>query len=224
VPEAEPLYNLKAVIQQTGIPAASLRAWEKRYGVPAPVRKPNGHRVYPRSEVEKLLAVKRLMARGMTISQAVDQLGHAAEPPPQPPAGEVERLQQQLGAALAGLDTAQANAVIGHALDLLTVPQVALRLIKPLLPAVSPFGRSYLRTRLGALLVQASPRPDAPVALVMAPRPEDLRPLLAAVLLSRRDYRVIYVEGAEAPEGLRPDLTIDPRLWRGDVAPDQLFQ
>jgi len=220
VPDAEPLFNLKAVIQQTGIPAASLRAWEKRYGLPAPVRKPNGHRVYPRSEVEKLLRVKSLMARGMTISQAVDQLGHAPAEAPQAQVSEVEWLQRQLGEALVGLDTAQANALWAQAVDLLPVTQVMLRVVRPLLGEATPFGRTYLRSRLGALLLHAPQRAGAPVALVMAPRPEDLRPLLAAVLLSRRDYRVIYVEGAEAPEGLAPELIIDPR----HAAPDQLFQ
>lgn len=223
MPEAEPMYNLKAVILQTGIPAASLRAWERRYGIPSPVRKGNGHRVYPRSEVEKLLKIKELMARGMTVSQAVGQLEYAPEPVPAA-GSEVERLRTGLMQALHGLDTAVASLVMGQALELLPVEQVALKLIRPLLPDLTPFGRTFLRFKLGALLTHAVPPAGAPVALVMAPDPLDLRPLLVAVLLSRRGRRVVYVEGAEEPAGLEPDLTIDPRRWREGVPPEQLFE
>lgn len=225
MPDAEPMYNLKAVVQYTGIPAASLRAWERRYGIPAPVRKPNGHRLYPKADVERLLKIKDLMARGMTVSQAVDQLDVTpAEPAPPAPAGEAERLRAGLAAALAAADTARANQLFGQALDLLPAEQVALKLIRPLLPDLSDFGRTYLRLRLGALLLHAAPPAGAPGALVLNPAVADLRPLLVALLLSRRGHRVIYVEGTEAPAGLKPDLIIDPRRWRDDVPPEQLFE
>jgi DNA-binding transcriptional MerR regulator len=219
LPDTEPLYNLKAVVQQTGIPAQSLRAWEKRYGIISPVRKPNGHRVYPRSEVEKLLRLKALMAQGMTIGQAAGQLGAAPVPPAPVAATEAERLRAELALALAACDGARANQVIGQAAELMTLPQLLLKLIRPLLPELDPFGRTYLRSRLGALLLQAAPPPGAAVALVMAPDAADLRPLVAALLLSRRDYRVIYVEGTVPPPGLKPDLTLDPRR-----DPEQYFQ
>jgi MerR family transcriptional regulator, light-induced transcriptional regulator len=223
VPEAEPMYNLKAVILQTGIPAASLRAWERRYSIPTPVRKPNGHRVYPRSEVEKLLKIKELMAGGMTVSQAVNQLEHAPTPVPAA-GGEVERLGAQLAQALEGLDTVRTQQVLGQVLEMLPLEQVVLRIIRPLLPTLAPFGRTFLRFKLGAWLAHTLPPAGAPVALVMAPDPLDLRPLLVAVLLSRRGRRVVYVEGAEAPAGLEADLVIDPRRWREGVPPEQLFE
>ena len=33
-----PTYNLKAVLKETGITADTLRAWERRYGLPMPER------------------------------------------------------------------------------------------------------------------------------------------------------------------------------------------
>ncbi|HWI61041.1 MAG TPA: MerR family transcriptional regulator [Symbiobacteriaceae bacterium] len=224
MPDAEPLYNLKAVVQQTGIPAQSLRAWEKRYGILTPVRKPNGHRVYPRSEVEKLLRLKALMARGMTISQAAAQLEHAPAPAPEVPGGEVDRIRAALGGALAACDAEAASRLFGLAAELLTVSQVVLRVVRPLLPDLTPFGRTYLRTRLGALLLQAAPLPGAQSVLVTAPEYEDLRPLLVALLLSRKGKRVIYVEGDSAPAGLQPDVVIDPRRWRDGVPPEQFLE
>jgi DNA-binding transcriptional MerR regulator len=221
VAEVEPLYNLKAVVQKTGIPAASLRAWERRYGILCPVRKPNGHRVYPASEVEKLLQIKALLAQGLTISQAVEQvrLGTA----PAVAQSEVERLRTELGAALRRWDVRRANQVVAEALDLYPVEQVVLKVIRPLLPGLTPFGRTYLRSRLGAMLL-ACAAASGPTAVVMCPDLLDLRPLMVAILLSRRGRQVIYVEGTELPEGLQPDLIIDPRRWRGGVPPEQLFE
>jgi DNA-binding transcriptional MerR regulator len=219
------MYNLKAVVQQTGIPAQSLRAWEKRYGILTPVRKPNGHRVYPRSEVEKLLRLKALMARGMTISQAAEQLEHAPEAAVAPATGgEVDRLRAELAGALGAADSEAAGRVLGQAAELLTLPQIVMRLVRPLLPDLTPYGRTYLRLRLGAWLLNTAQSPGAPSALVMAPDPLDLRPLLVALLLSRKGRRVIYVEGTEAPAGLQPDATIDPRRWRDGLPPEQLFE
>ena len=33
-----PLYNTRAVVHQTGVPAPTLRAWERRYGILTPQR------------------------------------------------------------------------------------------------------------------------------------------------------------------------------------------
>lgn len=225
MPESAPTYNLKAVVQKTGIPAASLRAWEKRYAILTPVRKANGHRVYPASEVAKLMRIKALMAQGMSISQAAEQLRNLGdlEPAAEQTAGEVARLRQELAAALAVLDTGRANQLFAEAMDLLPAEQVCLRVVRPLLSRVAPFGRTYLRSRLGAMLLHASGPQPGPTALVINPEPYALEPLLAAVFLSRRGHRVIYVEGTEAPEGVQADILVDPRLWAEGLPPDELF-
>jgi MerR family transcriptional regulator, light-induced transcriptional regulator len=222
MPDAEATYNLKAVVQKTGIPAASLRAWEKRYGIIAPVRKANGHRVYPVAEVEKLLRLKVLMAQGMSISQAAEQV-RSRPTEPTGCQGEVERLRQELAGALTALDTGRANRLFAEALDLLPADELCLRVVRPLLPELAPFGRTYLRSRLGALLLHATAPEPAPTALVINPDPFDLQPLLAAIFLSRRGRRIIYVEGAEAPPGLEAEMVIDPRRWAGGDAPEELF-
>jgi len=69
---ATPTYNLKVVINETGITADTLRAWERRYGLPKPERSPGGHRLYSQRDIE---IVKWLMAKqheGLSISRAVD--------------------------------------------------------------------------------------------------------------------------------------------------------
>jgi DNA-binding transcriptional MerR regulator len=41
-----------------------LRAWERRYGFPAPLRDAKGSRVYARADVARLLQIKRLVSAG----------------------------------------------------------------------------------------------------------------------------------------------------------------
>ncbi len=69
---ATPTYNLKIVLKETGLPADTLRAWERRYGLPAPQRTEGGQRLYSQYDVE---TIKWLVARqeeGLSISHAVE--------------------------------------------------------------------------------------------------------------------------------------------------------
>jgi DNA-binding transcriptional MerR regulator len=67
----QPAYNLKVVIRETGIKPDTLRAWERRYGLPHPDRSAGGHRLYSQYDIE---TIKWLMARqeeGLRINRAV---------------------------------------------------------------------------------------------------------------------------------------------------------
>lgn len=68
----KPVYNLNLVLQETGIKADTLRAWERRYQLPQPERTDGGHRLFSEYDIE---TIKWLVARqeeGMRISRAVD--------------------------------------------------------------------------------------------------------------------------------------------------------
>lgn len=68
----KPAFNLKAVLQETRLAADTLRAWERRYGLPMPERTEGGHRLYSQYDIE---TIKWLLARqveGLSISRAVD--------------------------------------------------------------------------------------------------------------------------------------------------------
>ena len=56
--------SIGALSRATGIPTETLRTWERRYGSPASMRKPSGHRLYPAALVERLRRVARLLAQG----------------------------------------------------------------------------------------------------------------------------------------------------------------
>lgn len=67
-----PTFNMKVVVQETGLTPDTLRAWERRYGMPSPERTKGGHRLYSQYEIDML---KWLIARqdeGLSISKAVD--------------------------------------------------------------------------------------------------------------------------------------------------------
>ncbi len=69
-----PIYNLKAVVQETGLKADTLRAWERRYGVPTPQRTDSGHRLYSQHDIEVLKWLIERQDEGMSISRAIDLL------------------------------------------------------------------------------------------------------------------------------------------------------
>ena len=63
---------MKVVVRETGLKPDTLRAWERRYGIPDPQRTTGGHRLYSQYEIDTL---KWLIARqdeGLSISHAVD--------------------------------------------------------------------------------------------------------------------------------------------------------
>lgn len=60
-------YRIGAVSRLTGIPADTLRVWERRYGVVEPLRSPKGSRLYTRSDISRLALIKRLVDAGHAI-------------------------------------------------------------------------------------------------------------------------------------------------------------
>src|SRR5512141_2494139 len=67
-----PVYNLKAVLKETGLKADVLRAWERRYGLPAPERTQGGHRLYSDFDVAMLKWLIMRQNEGLSISRAAE--------------------------------------------------------------------------------------------------------------------------------------------------------
>lgn len=67
-----PTFNMKVVVQETGLKPDTLRAWERRYGVPNPERTPGGHRLYSQHEIDLLKWLVARQDEGMSISHAVE--------------------------------------------------------------------------------------------------------------------------------------------------------
>lgn len=67
----ESTLSIGAISNSTGIPAATLRTWERRYGFPDPERNDSGHRVYPPDIVEHLQLISEALDHGYRASNVV---------------------------------------------------------------------------------------------------------------------------------------------------------
>ncbi len=63
-------YRIQAVSEQLGVPAATLRAWERRYGVPSPARTASAYRLYGDADVEVIRTMRDLVQGGMAPAEA----------------------------------------------------------------------------------------------------------------------------------------------------------
>ena len=159
--DTEPTFNLKAVLKETELKADTLRAWERRYGLPKPLRSRGGHRLYSERDME---SVKWLMARqaeGLSISRAVElwrhlELGgqdplqsqdYALPKPLDVPAGlargeAVHDLQQAWFKACMAFDELTAETALNQAFALYPVEAVCTEI---LMKGLSEIGEAWYR-------------------------------------------------------------------------------
>jgi DNA-binding transcriptional MerR regulator len=71
-PDDTPIFNLKVVVQETGLKPDTLRAWERRYAMPTPQRTSGGHRLYSQRDIETLKWLVTRQEEGLSISRAVE--------------------------------------------------------------------------------------------------------------------------------------------------------
>ena len=150
-----PTYNLKAVVQETGLKPDTLRAWERRYGIPEPNRTDGGHRLYSQHDINTL---KWLLARqdeGLSISRAVAlwhslgeegqdplhvyPLAHAAEPPAYrviDSGGAIVELRRAWVEACLAFDERRAEAVLNQAFSYYAPETVCFELLQKALVEV----------------------------------------------------------------------------------------
>lgn len=78
--QAEALFPIGTVSEQTGVQSVTLRAWERRYGLLQPSRTPKGHRLYSQQDINRVKQVLRLLEQGISVSRAQELLSkHLAE-------------------------------------------------------------------------------------------------------------------------------------------------
>ncbi len=67
-------YRIGAVSRLTGIPPDTLRVWERRYDLVAPMRSEGGGRLYSQEDVTRLSIIKRLADSGHAIGTIAELL------------------------------------------------------------------------------------------------------------------------------------------------------
>jgi DICT domain-containing protein len=70
-PAAHNLMTISDLAERTGVPPATLRSWESRYGFPRPTRLAGGHRRYAEPDVAAVLEVLRHRGSGLALEAAV---------------------------------------------------------------------------------------------------------------------------------------------------------
>ena len=145
-----PVYNLKAVVQETALKPSTIRAWERRYGLPQPRRTAGGHRQYSQRDIDTLNWLIARQDEGMSISHAVqlwrrlnDQdviRPRELEPHPaskpvkiaaRPQAHtEVSKLREEWVAACLAFDRVAAEQTLARAFALFPPEVVAVQLLQ----------------------------------------------------------------------------------------------
>lgn len=213
-----PLYSVAAVARHTGVPAVTLRAWERRYSFPRPSRASGGRRLYTQRDIWTVRALRSQTDQGVPISRAIALLGDGRSPPlpaeaPLDAESPLTMLGDQLLEALLDLAAGRADAVLSEALSLLSVEDVCLGLLQPALNEIGRrwhageasvaqehFATGLVRARLASLLQHALVGVDQPAILAACPPGEwhELGLLMICLFLVRRGYAVGYL-GANLP-------------------------
>ena len=82
------MYTIKRAAELTGISVATLRAWERRYGVVSPKRSDGGYRLYGPDDVRALAIMNSLVTDGWSAREAAaETLRRLAAPEPAGRAG-----------------------------------------------------------------------------------------------------------------------------------------
>lgn len=232
----DPIFNLKAVVEATGVTADALRAWERRYGLPDPARTEAGHRIYSRRDIDIIRWLVARQEEGLRIGRAVE-LWHSLEeegqdplrrmpPPPEPaamPTGDkTADLREQWVSACLAFDDRQAERILTQSFALFPPEVVVLEIIQEGVAEIGQlwyageatvqqehFASRLAMRRLEALMMSA-PSPTRRGRILVACPPEEehvIGPSILVLLLRRAGWDVVYL-GADVPL-MQMERTVD---------------
>ncbi|MFD2214207.1 MerR family transcriptional regulator [Metabacillus endolithicus] len=231
-------YNIKAVSKMLGIQAGTLRAWERRYNMIAPIRNESGHRLYTEEHIKILKWLITKVDKGFTISQAVNLLetnqASINDQVELKTDGEQvdysEDLMEELLYALLKFDESKAHDLLNKAFSLYSVDKVVIEILGTLLVKIGDkwengkitsahehFASSFLRSRIGMIL-HTLPVDGLLPKVIGVCGPEEsheLGLLIFTLFLRRKGFEVIYL-GASIAEG-------DIDIVLNEVKPEFLF-
>ncbi|KFE71289.1 MerR family transcriptional regulator [Hyalangium minutum] len=197
--------RIRTIARLTGIREATLRAWERRHGFPRPSRSEhNNYRSYSREEVENIRRVAKLIADGLSVSEAIAQV--QATPVQALPRGE--RLSERFWSAVMMMDAEAVRRVLDEAQASMEVEVYCNGFLMPLLRemgmrldvAREHMASALIRQRLIGLLNAEEPRTGGPHVVLACPAQDHHEGGLLALglQLKRRGWRVTML-GADTP-------------------------
>jgi methylmalonyl-CoA mutase cobalamin-binding subunit len=209
------VHTVKRAAELTGIAPATLRVWERRYGVVSPVRSPGGYRLYDDGALRRLAAMKGLVDSGWGAAQAAQRV--LEEPPgavvtarpAKPVVGDVtalSRAARDFDAATldAALDEAFASGGFEEVVDGWLMPSLAELgngwLARSVTVAGEHFVSATVQRRLAGHFEDAAASAHGPVVLVGLARGSrhEIGVLAFATALRRAGLDVVYL-GADLP-------------------------
>jgi MerR family transcriptional regulator, light-induced transcriptional regulator len=208
-------YRIKNAAARTGISTATLRAWERRYGLVQPKRSEGGYRLYSDEDIRLLQDVRAMIEKGFSVGEAIANIEErrtAAARAIWTP-DRVADVRTQMLQALLAFDEAQADRLADRLASLHEERRVD-EVYMPLLQTIGEcwehgqasisqehFASGVVRRWLLEMLrgAGAQPRRGAEVLLAGLPGDQhDLALLGVAVLLGVHGHRVLYL-GADVP-------------------------
>ncbi|MCU0506883.1 MAG: MerR family transcriptional regulator [Anaerolineae bacterium] len=236
--DGQPIYNIKAVVEATGLPAATLRAWERRYGALSPGRTESGYRLYSARDIAVLRWLKARVDEGMNISQAI-QLLSQARPGERSPQSDPRRVEVGNGPratrdallnALLRYDESTADQMLEEAFAIYGLESVTESVLAPAMAqigdmwhegrtttATEHFASNYLRRKIDSI-INAAPQSTAGPLVILGCAPGDwheLGLLMIYLMLRRRSINTIYLgqnvpveQFVEEMERLKPAMVI----------------
>jgi MerR family transcriptional regulator, light-induced transcriptional regulator len=204
-------YTVNEVEERTGVPATTLRQWERRYGVPKPERSDSGYRLYSDHDLRDIRTIKAHVDDGVPASRAAEIVRRPgpALSGPRP----LSAFRAALVDALVSLDEARAERVLAEAHAIHAVEDVVLDLMHhtivdigmlwhdgKIATTTEHFASCYLQGRLRQLMALSGQVRSGPSVIVAcAPLDQhDLGAMMLAVMLRRSGFQVYYV-GANTP-------------------------
>ena len=202
------MYTIKQAAQLTGVPSATLRAWERRYPLPAPHRSPSGYRLYDEAALDRLRLMHRLVTAGWAPRNAAAVALDGSVPAP-----DLLAARDFVDAVAAGLAPARREALLAAQFHIAPLPTV---IEGWLLPMLGELGESWRAGRITVwqehavatavlrqlhVAFETAPAPDGPLVLTGLPSGSHHEVGLAAfnVLARLAGLSVIYL-GADLPE------------------------
>jgi MerR family transcriptional regulator, light-induced transcriptional regulator len=127
------MFTIKEASARTGIPVASLRAWERRYEVVTPRRTESGYRLYDEQAISALSLMRRLVDDGWTPAAAAAHVRAGRD-------GAEARSAPAPGSPELPLVNPEAQALVEELLDAASsVDQVAIESVLDRAHALGPF-------------------------------------------------------------------------------------
>lgn len=200
--------NIQAIARRTGIPSATLRKWEQRYGVLKPERTPGSHRRYSERDVLRVEWLKARLEEGYRIGEAARLLAGNTGAPPQKPAELVE----EIVAAAVQPDPERVVRAVDQSFALLSAEEAIAKVVQPALDLIGELWSAgeataaqehqlteIVRGKLVSLLNGAITGTRGRIVLACVPDERHECGLLAlAVLLHADGWQVVYL-GADTP-------------------------